>query len=284
MQCFLSKRIGLNMSEKYRTLFISGVHGQFRLWKRNIEPEINTSDKSIQLGNIIGCNGYAKDKGDRGPNNAILKYNKMAAMKNIEWVQIIGSNEMAALNFPEEWLCLESRKFLRDLWFDSKSTAKVADVDKGRLVTHGGLTYGEWISIGSPKDAKEAAERLNDRYLKTLYQGDAYKLTGKPNFSANPIWADPLLETYGSWITAPVECPFNQIHGSSNLYLKENRSLTTDPNSLISYADKVSFNNYGSIVTIKDRKFTSVDLGLDGPILKTLDHHKVLYLETSQKT
>lgn len=270
------------MAEEYRTLFITGVHGQFRMWKRNIEPEINNADKSIQLGNIIGCSDYAKDKGERGPNNAILKFNKLATMKPIDWVQVIGSNEIAALNFPDEWLCLESRKLLRDMWFDPTFSMKVAAVDKGRLVTHGGLTYGEWLNIGSPADPDEAAERLNDRYLRTLYQGDSFKLTGKPNFAANPIWADPLKETYGSWITAPIEPPFSQIHGSSNLYLKENRFLTTDPNSLISYSDRVSFNNYGSVVTIKGRKFTSIDLGLEGPILKELEQHKVLYLETSR--
>lgn len=267
------------MVEYHRTLFLTSLKGQYKLWRRELAPACNKVDSIVQFGNIIGCNPLVKDKDSFGANEAILKLVLLYRSTQENWTQLIGTNEIAALNLPKEWTNATSRKILRDAWLGDNPTMQVAAVDKGRLLTHGGLTYGEWLSIGSPESVREAANRLNEKYAGTLHQGSCFKLDGIPNFAANPIWADPVTELYNSWITAPVPMPFDQVHGAGNLNTAEGRLLLGESSSLLNYADQIRFRKYGSLITVKQMQFTAIEINLPENIITMVPQHQSLYIE-----
>lgn len=268
----------------FRTLFISDLHGQHKVWKNTIAQVANESDKVIQLGNVIGCNDFVKDYKTRGANQASLTYARVWNATDETSVQLVGPNEIMALNAPGEWTNSESDKALRDSWFTKEPTMLTAYADNGRLVTHGGLSYGEWMSIGSPDTAEEAASRLNEKYQHSLYQGETYALGYNPNFAANPIFADPILEVYGSWVTSPTPCPFPQIHAEKSLNRKEARALINERDmvTLQSYIEHPSYRNFGSLCEIRGQVFIAVDLELEGKVINRLERPKNLYVEISQ--
>lgn len=267
------------MSKFKKTIFLPSIEGQHKLWKSEIAPACNDADEVVQLGNVIGCDDVARDKKTLGPNEAVLKYLILYRSTQDKWTQIVGTNEMAALNFPDEWTNATSRQILRNSWFAKEPRMVTASVNKGRLVTHGGLTYGEWLSIGSPDTAEEAAGRLNEKYYGTVYQGSCFKLGNAPNFSANPIWCDPVMEMYPSWITAPVAMPFGQVHGSNNLNSVESRALISDKHSPLSFFDQVRFTSYGSRVFIKGIQILGVNLELPKKLISSVPQPQSLYIE-----
>lgn len=244
----------------YKTLFLPPLQGQYILWKSEFTRLAAKVDEIVQLGNLIGCHERFKDKERVGPNLAALNYTLLWRATYSNWVQLIGPNEILALNFPDEWTNNESNRILRRRWFDREQEGRfrVAAVNKSRLVTHGGLTYGEWVSLGRPQTAEEAAEALNEKYETTLYQGPSFKLTGKPNYAANPIFADPLRELYPSWTTAPEELPFSQMHGSGGLNTREGHEARSAAYSPLEFIDAMSSTNFGSIVTVGSQKLFSV--------------------------
>lgn len=271
------------MAKKYhKTIFLPGLHGQFKLWKREIAGYCNRAEEVVQFGNIIGCNDYVKDYEQRGANEATLKYVLLYQNTEDNWTQLVGPNEIAALNMPDEWTNKVSRQILRNNWLSSTPIMKVAGVHQGRLVTHGGLTYGEWLSIGSPESPETASERLNDKYQGTLYQGHSYALGGAPNHSANPIWCDPILELYPSWITAPVNMPFGQVHAGRNLNSDVGRTIINEEHSIFKYADKINFRKYGSITQIGENKIIGIDIPLDGRVLTSLPRPYAFYVEKKE--
>lgn len=242
----------------YKTLFLPPLEGQYLMWKNEFSQFANKVDEIVQLGNIIGITDRVKDSADRGPNQAALNYIALYRSTFPNWTQLIGPNEIMALNFPDEWTNAESLRLLRRRWLlDDPNLFVTAAVNKKRLVTHGGLTYGEWVEIGRPETPEEAAGLLNEKYARTLFQGDCMKTTGRPSFSANPIFADPIREVYGSWITAPVAPPFHQLHSSGGLNTAEGRNALS-PFSLLEHVDGVRYTNFGSVVDIRGALFTSV--------------------------
>jgi hypothetical protein len=157
----------------------------------------------------------------------------------------------------------------------------VALVDKDRLVTHGGLTHGEWIRIGKPKSAAEAADRLQEKYENTLYQGECFLLNKKPSAFANPIWADAVLEVYPSWILAHEECPFDQIHGGESLNRSRGRQAFSSDTSIVSYCDDVRYRKFGSIATINNAIFLAIDMDLPAVTQTEIPQGKAVYSEVS---
>lgn len=270
----------------FRTLFLPGLHGQYKMWRNDLIKRCEKSDKVIQFGNIIGCNEYARDENDYvGKNEGILKMVHLYANSrdNDSWIQLIGPNEILALNFPDQWTNKKSRKFLREFYFQTDPFLKIAGVDKNRLVTHGGLTYGEWLNLGKPDNASDTAELLNKKYYRSLRQGDCHRLTKIPCHYANPIWADPILEVYPSWIGAPEPMPFDQIHASGTINTEEGRRLVNNINSTVHYADHISFRDFGSIMTIKGMNITSLGTNLNGEMHTTIPKRpgESLYTEKS---
>lgn len=252
-----------------RTLFLPCLQGQYKIWKNSLLEYCNDVDVIVSFGDLIGCNEHAADNPAKGPNMAALSYTRLYSEYHDRWTQLIGPNEIAALNSPGQWTNNQSTGYLRDSWLDS-DRFKVASVDHGVLLTHGGLTYGEWIEIDRPTTAKEAADRLNEKYSGTLNQGKAFRLTGIPNYSANPIWCDPLQELYPSWITQIEDCPFDQAHAESSINNSLGRQLLQNDLSPMSHITDARFTAYGSIVMIGDAQFTAYTLSITGEILNNL--------------
>lgn len=272
------------MATYTRTLYLPGLHAQYKIWKTFIGPLAGDVDKIIQLGNVIGCTDFVKDDSWQGPNEGILTYVITRRAHKDNWTQLIGPNEMAALNFPNEWTNDKSNRILREAWFGDEKIFKVAAVDKNRLVSHGGLTFGEWLSIGKPQTAQEAADLLNAKYENTVYQGPGIKLGDPPNFYANPIWADYNMELLPSWITAPEVCPFDQITGSGSTNTVAGRELSNSSSSILHYIDKTRFNGTGSISTIKGANFTAVDYNIEltGDLMTTVPARLQFYIEKTK--
>lgn len=261
-----------------RTLIIPSLNGQYRLWKNHLVLEANKADEVIQLGNIVSVSDNIVDKEVKGPNRAILGYIDLYKSTTNRWKQLVGPNEITALNFPSEWTNKYSFRYLKQWWFDDYFL-KVATVSKNRLVTHGGLSYGEWVNIGRPDTAQEAADKLNEKYHKTLHQGKAFKLGDGPNYAVNPIWADPYFELYNSWLTTTETLPFNQMHGSGSLHNAVARKLINDENSTLSLLDKISFRKWGSIANVKGSFITGVDLDLEDKLLPSFPKGKAVLME-----
>lgn len=270
-----------------RTAFIPDLTGHAAVW-RSISGILDTQDvdRIIQLGNIIGCNDIMKDASDTGINqyenrngyvlNEILVERRGTLQDNL--ITLIGENEIAALNFPYEWTNVESVSLIREAWLGENPTLFVAAAEKNRLVTHGGLTYGEWLSIGAPGTPVEAAGRLNEKYSGSIYQGGCAKLGDPPNFAANPIWADVMSETAPSWVTAPVACPFDQITagGANN---DRGREYVNSVFSPVHLADKVRYPTTGSVIVVKGSEIIGIDLNLPREDIKNIPRPYRLYVE-----
>ena len=267
------------MVEYTTTLFIPSLDGQYKVWKNDLDAVVKKTDEIIQMGNLIGCNDFVKDSSQSGANEAILKFTVIQKARLENWTQLIGPNEIMALNFPDEWTNDTSNHILRTGWLSDNNVFKVATVSKNRLVTHAGLTYGQWLSIGSPQTAQEASDKLNKKYLHTAYQGPSFKLGDPPNYAANPIWADPVMELIPSWVTAPVACPFDQIHGSGSLNTAEGRKQCNNKITPVHYVDKMRFNTSGSIAVVKGAEILSVDYDLPGEIVTSIPRPFRMYVE-----
>lgn len=245
------------------TLFLPDLVGQVKFWVAIGAKEAQKASRIIQLGNFLSVYTETSDLGKVAYNtrlNRVLSFYRKTAD---EWLQVAGPNEILVLNSPEKWTRDQVDADVRRMWFqyDTPVNMHTSHVDKGRLVTHGGLTYGEWMSLGSPETAEDASRLLNEKYDKTLFQGECLALGNAPNFSANPIFANPVLETYPSWITAPVSCPFGQVHAGENMNTGYGRELRGTLSPYLGYAS-YSLRKFGSIANIRGQLFWGLFLGL----------------------
>lgn len=243
-----------------RRLFIAELEAQYTLWRKYITFEASKVDEVFQMGNVLTLTDSMKGDENYGPNQSILNFVEIYSHTHDGWRQIVGPNEIAILNKPGEWTNDDTDFKLRNLYFSDTPFFKIAEVSDHRLVTHGGLTHGEWISLGRPQTASEAAKLLNERYAGSIYFGESYQISGKPNFSANPVFADPLLETYPSWIGTEDSCPFHQIHAGRSLNSREGRAMVNSEESILQFLDSVSYRRTGSYAMIKDTVFCNVML------------------------
>lgn len=251
--------------------FLGNIHGQKDLYTSQLKPHLKNLDHVLQMGAFIGL---MKGLVDETKNNESLLREALEKTKNHEWTMLVGPNEMLALNFPDHFTNLKSGHMLRQLWFTENDDArmKVAISNNERLITHGGLTHGEWVSIGKPQTSEEAAYRLNMKYSKRLFVGESIALGYKPNHSANPIFADPYLEFFPSWLTSNDEMPFTQIHSSQSLNTEKGREILNDELNPLHHAEKVLFRKYGSIINIGEKQIISVDTQM--PILRDTKLYK----------
>jgi len=276
-----------------RKLFIGNLYGQSQLWSRKYVPLTESADAVIGLGNYIRLQHFIKNRTDysedlskirfvpRQQNNKILTDMRLQINYPAKpFPRVIGANEMIYLNLPRE----EANNILpednvhnldpiRDAWltdesktvFHKRDRLNVALVVDGRLVTHAGLSYGEWLSIGAPVSPFVAADRLNEKYFGTLYQGQCLQLGDGPNMYANPIMAHSQLEVYASWLFARVRCPFDQIHGSTSLSNPVASSALHDETHPLGYVKDYRLTRYGSVANICGTTFTAVDPGIVSP-------------------
>lgn len=246
----------------HTTIFLPELQGNPKLWKKTIAPAASELERVIALGGLVTLWPDTDKRDRKGENKELLKLVDIFQASSDDWIQLASPNDLVALNLPGRWTEEHGERVLRRAWMGDSPWMVPATVDKGRLVSNGGLTYGQWVELGSPETASEASKLLCERYQGTLYQGKSYKQGDGPSFSANPIWADPLIETYPSWVTAPVECPFDQVHSGSNIGAVEGREYARD-NVYLEALASVRIRAWGSLVTIGESKFTGVYLGLD---------------------
>lgn len=245
-----------------KTMVVPGLYGNIRVWKHTFSQIAIGCDRVIFTGNLLRLDDYWVNVKN---NSSVIQ---MAATY-AEFVEsnadlLVGPNEILALNAPEAYTDHDAAVALRKLWLDDE-VMKAATVSNGRLITYGGLTHGEWVSIGRPQTAQEAADLLNEKYRTTLYQGECFKTSGIINGGANPIFADPIMELYNSWAMTPEFLPFDQVHTSGDL----NNEPGTDMLDYYTWspvgvsADAHELTSYGSSVTIKGQQIIGHDLKLD---------------------
>lgn len=223
------------------------MYGQYKMFHREIKAASKKTDRQIAFGNFINLHENFVDKKAFGRNNRYMTLLRLW-WETSNWVQLIGPHEIFALNFPEKWTNEHTDRMLRNKWFNAEGDKmfKVATVDKGRLVTHGGLTHGLWVELGKPSDVCETAELLNDRFKNLLFFGDSFHVSGKPMFDADPVFAHPIYETYPSWLTTREPMPFHQVHAGDGLNTISGREALSNFHSPIRFVKKMSKLMYGS--------------------------------------
>lgn len=139
-----------------------------------------------------------------------------------KWHQLIGNHELMYLTsrqvaFWKDRITPKDAGRLMDAYTDGffKSAYAFADENgEEYLITHAGLTYHNWLTLGKP-NAFEAADAINKMNLSDLTV-PGLMMTGRQNFYASPIWAEAVHEVYYSWVLSPDAPPFNQIHGHTS--------------------------------------------------------------------
>lgn len=265
-----------------KTLITPPPQGLVKLWRNHTSKVANTVDKVIIPGNIVSLMPKMKDYEKGGVNSTILRLVMTYIETHDDAVALIGPNEIIALSRPRKWANDRSLWRLKNYWLEGPEKAmKVATVVNGRLVTHGGLTYGEWSNIGKPSNPYDAAELLNRKYYGTLFPGSSWSLGGGPNYAADPIFAHPFKEFYPSWITSVEEAPFGQIIASRSLNSEEGREAMASEHSPMNHIGKISFRKFGSIALLNGQEVTSVGLRPQGTQITRLPDQEAFYIESA---
>lgn len=273
-----------NVSTGPRTsLIVAELVGQYKIWDGIISQEAQNVGEVIQMGNLISIVKNSDEyEATEDRNLKTIERIDLFRSTTDNWLQLIGPNEIFALNRPGEVTRESTDRYLRRAWLTDDPAMYAAGVSRGRLLTHGGLTHGLWVKLGRPQTAIEAAEAINSYYAKTLYQGKSMNLGHVSNFSANPIWANPLTETYPSWITAEEQCPFAQLHGGANLASELGSSMLESGSYYLDSLEKVRFGRFGSSATIGGTEFSGVFLDLPATPAIKLHDNWALCIESSR--
>lgn len=247
----------------YKELMLPGVHGQFKLWMNQLKRRAEMADRVVQFGNLLGVmpnhiDPMFKSKGVYNGNNGIvLSVLKFFARTHDGWEQLIGTNELAAIFSPDAYLCNENQmEILAENWFDPEGSFKVATVVDGKLCTHRGLTYNQWLEIGAPEDPNDAAEALNEKYKGAVEFEDCYLNSGVPNFAANVLWCDTYWELIPSWLFSGYQAPFGQITGAPGFKTQAGKGFLNDKGGFMQFADKksVKIQRWGSSIEVADQE------------------------------
>ena len=265
-----------------RKLFIPGLHGQVDVYKNRFLKLMPRMDTTITLGNMLRLAPFQEYgfNADDEPVNIAPTSANFALLDKIRentqnsvmpFVNIIGANEVAYLNLPKEAAdnylkdAPNGVNYVREGWLTDEKVSKAAfryyvavEVD-GRLVTHAGLSHGEWVNLGRPQTAREAAYALNIKYLGTLYQGQCYRLGDGINYAANPIMGHPIAEVYSSWMSTPEICPFPQIHGSISMRDLTGHEVSSTYLHPMFYAEKMRYHRWGTSITLKGQSFYAIE-------------------------
>lgn len=243
-----------------KTLIVPPLYGQDGVWQGSVLPVANRVDSMVSTGNLIGLRDWAQ----KGANARLMEQVALYSTYSTQWTQLIGANELLALQYPElVGNNIEVMRPIRRGWLDKGADWLVATTIGNRLITHGGLTHGEWLSIDKPETPQEAADRLNEKYGGFLNLGESYMTTGYPNHWANPVFADPMFELFPSWLGAPDVLPFDQIHTSGDMRDITARRLTSSyspsPLRLLDFKD----HRWGTETNVKGQTIISQNFGMD---------------------
>lgn len=295
-----------NKGNAVDTMFLPPMYGQWKIFRKFMEPLIKDVDVVVSLGNNVSLHESAQKPLGRGKwhtdnaalSNEILSFylpdgdslhdrtQAPQGAREVDWVQLVGPYEIIALSDTESALLPpEVLRMLREAYFsheEGESAIKVAYASNGRLCTHAGLTYGMWEEIGKPDTAEEAAQLLNERFSDALYFGNSLSTGCPPNLAADPVFADTVMEFLPSWLYAPVSCPFEQVSASSLNNARGNAALRSELSPL-RWIDEggVLFTRFGSVTRIKDTQFFGLDLELNREIIFEFDSFKKVWVERS---
>lgn len=246
-------------------MIVPSFHAQMKLWNKTLSAASVNVDRVVFLGDFLSLEDYAKDfalnMGASGGLNAqTVDMLSHSLISNGKLMPIMGSKEMIVLNFPDNPYTNEhTNSMLRNLWLSADPLLKASTVVNGALATSGGLTYGKWVELGRPSTAAAAAVSLNEDAKGKLYHGVCFKADGKPSYSAHPIWADPFMETYPSWVTAPEPCPFRQIL-NGDMFSFAGQVARDTVASPTSHVDDTVYRRWGSLTIIQGSQFLGVGL------------------------
>ena len=269
------------------TLYLPGLYGQWKVWNERVSIISSQVSNVIQMGNIIGFNDsiLEKQEGTRNFNSVLLENILTAWATSESWIQLVGPNEIIGLSDKDNnYIDKDSSRFLRDAYFggDDKPIFKIAHAHNDRLYTHGGLTSGEWTSIGQPDNAYDAADRLNEKYANKLFFGECIRTGSIPQLDANPVFCDDLHELYPSWLYSKKRCPFEQVIASSLNSVRGQYARKTEMSPLYWVDDsQIKLPRIGSIMTIRDTQFFGLDINLNKEYLTTMNSAWRLWLEES---
>lgn len=265
-----------------KTLVLSNLQGLVNLWKNETTKVANTVEKTIIAGNTVSLMPKIKDAKKNGPNRSLLKLVFTYVESHDDAEILIGPNEIVALSNPRVWTNDTSLWMLKQRWLEGPEQAmKTATVLNGRLVTHGGLTHGEWVNLGRPTDPYETAHLLNVKYFGKLFTSSCYSIGARPSFEADPIFAHPFQELYPSWLTSNDSAPFGQIIGSRSLNSDEGREAMGSEWSPLQHLKKFSQRKFGSIALVNDQEFTSIGLRPKNKQIFSLPESESYYIESS---
>lgn len=292
----VEEELGWDASSFSRLLFVPGLQGQFGVFERRVLPLVREVEGSVFLGGMLRLAPFLEVGGSVGDDfryvspvveNALLFNGLWAGSRysSFPFVCLMGSTEMLYLNMGKDLADKYLRdtssgvNFVREGWLSDEKRSDSAfrfyvavEVD-GRLVTHAGFSYGEWVNLGRPQSAREAAYALNAKYFGTLYQGQCLRLGDGVRFDADPIMAHSVAEVYSSWAAASEVCPFPQVHGSSSMrdaLAYEAMSTFMHP---MFYEGGVSLEPWGTLTNIRGALFFAVD-GLKKTLLRREDYQR----------
>lgn len=183
----------------------------------------------IQVGDLV----------HRGPDSDLLVswVDEAISMSKGRWVQLLGNHEGHHIGGPKfgqntksgmmEWeLSAASEKILKK-WWGSKMAhmaAAIKRTDQGEprdvLVSHAGLTFQTWSSLGFPQGADWTAAAINKQNIKLAFApgwllGGYYKSSTGGMQPPSTAWASAAREVYPSLVDR--EMGFDQVHGHSTL-------------------------------------------------------------------
>lgn len=160
----------------------------------------------------------------KGPNSdeVVATVDRLIRSNPDRWIQLMGNHEGQYLGGPVFWPTMigEAAATTLATWLIDGMSRIAFGLDDGTtntLVTHGGLTVAKWRALGSPTSARDAAQLLNEEFLRdpvaalipgVMLRGE----TGPPGVA----WSEPIFELYGPWAEHGSP-PFEQIHGHASM-------------------------------------------------------------------
>lgn len=139
-----------------------------------------------------------------------------------QYVQLMGNHEAAMIGrFYSDRAGVHDSPIIRRWWTEASVKLAVGirtATDSEILVTHAGLTLGQWDLLDRPP-LLETVRALNSRVGQPIEQvsNPGALLSGEVNTEADVMWAEVNHEFYEPWIESG-RAPFNFVHGHASPY------------------------------------------------------------------
>lgn len=224
-----------------QVLIIGDVAGHLGALRRALAAHGVDPDRCTIPSNLVVV--QVGDLVHRGPDSAAvvrLVDSFLRGAHGDRWIQLIGNHEQPYLFDRPSVIRRElddtTAEIVRSWWADGRAHVATAvspdwtalhlprrmravhpagDI----LVTHAGLTHGAWVNLGRPATAAEAADAVNAEArgpaIVALRAGSM--ISGTPDLSAGPLWAQAGAELLESWERTEDAPHLNQVHGHTTV-------------------------------------------------------------------